>query len=87
MISPNAKYTMMHRLLTVPGHYIHVFALSGVFAHAMNEKIDIRLNETLLSSQGFVAESMREVASHSRMSCFIGYENRAITVARCNAIL
>jgi hypothetical protein len=66
---------MVSKLLTVPCHDVHIFVFSGVFAYTLDEKIHVRLNDTLLSSQGFVTESMGEVTSHSRMPRFICYEN------------
>ena len=76
MIRPSSKCKVVCRLLTVPCHDVDVFVFRGVFAHALDKKIDIRLDDTFLSSQGLVAESMGEVTSHSRMTCFICYENR-----------
>lgn len=52
-------------LLTIPVHYIHIFASRGVLRHALNEKINVALYERLLLTERLFAECIGKVATHA----------------------
>lgn len=62
--------------VVVPAHDVDGLGLGGVFAQAVDEEVDVLLDQGFLLAECFVAEGVGEVAAHPGMVGFVGGEER-----------